>query len=459
MAIRVSTKDPGMDPYNNYMDLSAAANSIDKDIARDRKIQQEQEQKRSRDLQLGMMKSEYNQGFMIPSTSKFQPINAANENLSRKLVDQASSLVSQLEKNEIDTNQFAVESAKLKSQVPQIKQLTSGIDTLVGSYTQGLTQGTLSKAITPKQERVMQAISNGKGEFAMDENNILVFQGESDDNPPVPFSIPANKIQQMPLPINKVPPFESLVKPMITAMSNPVERVGRDGVSRKTSVPLGSDEFEQTVRAGFDDFLNTYKESGLRSLAADYAGYTYEQIEKDLNSGEYEGPDGEMYSSKLEYDMEEKYSQIAVDSYIYKEQNDYNQLRINEARENRDQQRADRLATAQMNETQKETFIRKTSNQLQKLPPPVGISGVKDWLRESTSKLTVREQDGKVVLVSPGNKLFGVIDQETYNDPNKLAKLLATSVFGVPGYAIDFNYNIKTSTPLQKLSKFLTGKK
>ncbi len=53
-----------------------------------------------------------------------------------------------------------------------------------------------------------QAILDNRGSFGVDENNVLVFEGETAGDPPVPFSIPANKLNQMPQPIGKLMTFK-----------------------------------------------------------------------------------------------------------------------------------------------------------------------------------------------------------------------------------------------------------
>lgn len=461
MAIRVSTKSTGMNPYNTYMDLSQAANQIDTDIDRSRKIAEEQEQKRSRELQLGILQQEQMEGLMIPSTTKFQPLNAYTEGMSRKLVDQQSQLVDQLAKREITSSEFAASSAKISSQVPQIKALVAGVDGVAGGYAAGLAAGTLSAAITPEQEQFYQAIINNKGEFAMDDNGVLVFQGETEGDPPIPFSIPANKIQQMPQPIQKVPSFQELVGPMTANMTTPRNRTLPDGREVTSSVPLESDEFQQTVRAGFDDFLKKYNKPGLKSLAADYAGYTNEQIEADLNSGMYEGPDGENYSSKLEYDMEELYAQKAVDNYIVKEQNNWKQMDYDLKLKQLAQNDATRAAQLHLGRTEKQQEQVKSANELNQIaknygPPRPDSKSLTQWINGNTQGFSYSNRNDKHFLVKNGKGV--VIPEEILNDPNELAKFLSSTVWGASPSMNRWNFNTKAS-PMQKIAKFFTGKK
>ena len=461
MAISVSTKSTGRNPYNNYMDLSQAAAQIDSDIDRSRKIAEEEEQKRSRELQLGILQQDQMEGLMIPSTTKFEPLNAYTEEMSRKLVDQQSDLVNQLSSRKITSAEFAASSAKLSSQVPQIKDIVAGVDGVAGKYALGLSEGNLSSAITPEQEGFYKAIVNNRGEFAMDDNGILVFRGETDDDPPLPFSIPANKINQMPQPITKVPSFQELIDPMTAGMTTPKNRTLPNGREVTSSVPLDSDEFQKTVRAGFDSFLTQYKQPGLKSLAADYAGYTHAQIEKDLNSGMYEGPDGENYSSKLEYDMEEMYAQRAVDSYIVKEQNNWKQLDYDLKLKQLAQNDATRAAQLHLGRTEKQQAQVRAANELNQIgkkygPPTNDQSSLLRWINGNTNGYSYGNRDGKHHIVKNGKGTQ--IPDEILNDPNELAKFLSSTVWNTSPSMNRWNFNTKVS-PMKKLSNFFTGKK
>jgi len=252
MAVRSSINTqyaPGQNPYDTYVSLDSAAKDIDADIERGIKNQERAEQKRLREMQLAEIKSKNMQGLMVSSETEFAPLQSYMQDMSRNLVDKYSGLVSQLEKGEIDSTYFAAESAKLQGQVPQVKGMVDAISATAGMYSEGLAQGTLSGAIPKDQEMYFQAILNNKGSFGIDDNNVLVFQGETADGEP--FSIPANKLNQMPQPIGKVDDFQSLVLPTVQALMKPEERSinGRVVMSSipgpTPENPAGSQELDQ----------------------------------------------------------------------------------------------------------------------------------------------------------------------------------------------------------------------
>lgn len=462
MAIKVSTSPTGRNPYNTYLDLSRAEAGMDADIAQGVKLRQAADQKKSRDLQLAKLKAQDIQGLMISSDTEYESLQNYEQSMSRQLVDQYSGLVNSLENQEISQNEFATASAKINSQVPQIKQLIGAVNGVAVQYATGLSEGSLSKAITPEQEQYYQAIINNRGNFGMDDNGVLVFQGKTEDGES--FSIPANKIDQMPQPIQRAPSFESLLGPVLTKMAVPERRQLPNGQEVVRGVMLESPEFEKTVRSSFDTFLEKNGgEMGLKSLAADYMGYTHEQINADINSGQYEGPNGEIYSSKLEYDVEEKYSQMAVDNYIVKQQTNWKQQDYDLKLQKMQQIDANRAAQMQMAGSEKERNNMAKASILKKLPPPTK-ENLSLWLdsaglqgSKNISIAPLDQTDGKIVLVK-GGKLYREITQEMFDNPEILARYLSGAVYGVDSSKFTPKYNIKSS-PVQKLKKFLTRKK
>ena len=212
-------------PFDTYTNLDNMAANVDADMARRKKEEQDKETKKLRDLELGAIKAKNIQSLMISSDTEFEPLDAYAQNMTREMVDKYSSLVSQLEKGKIDTNFFAKESAKIQSQVPQVKDLIKGVETTAGKYAAGLAQGTLSMANSPEQERFYKAIINNRGKFGMDENNILTYYGQTDGDPPEDFSIPANRMNKMPQPMEKVVSFVELTNPIISALQTPVDQM------------------------------------------------------------------------------------------------------------------------------------------------------------------------------------------------------------------------------------------
>ena len=475
MAVRSSINTqyaPGQNPYDTYVSLDSAAKDIDADIERGIKNQERAEQTRLREMQLAEIKSKNMQGLMVSSETEFAPLQSYMQDMSRNLVDKYSGLVSQLEKGEIDSTYFAAESAKLQGQVPQVKGMVDAISATAGMYSEGLAQGTLSGAIPKDQEMYFQAILNNKGNFGMDDNNVLVFQGETADG--TPFSIPANKLNQMPQPIGKVEDFQALVLPTVETLMKPEERnvggrvVNASVIGPSADNPAGSQEWQNGIAASFDTFLETYKENGLKSLAVDHSGYTIEEMNDALNSGMYEGDDGEEYSSRLEYEMEKKFTQIASENYVYKESENFNQLQADSRRKtqqiqaiNAETSRINAQTNVNRGGTEGERYQRSTGRSLSETQAP-SRDNIESWGATSLNKtgrsVKTNPKDGKVHIIDKG-KSVGIIPESYLNgDPNELAKFLSTKVFGISNDYTKFNYETSKG-PFNKLAKFFKRKK
>jgi len=475
MAVRSSINTqfaPGQNPYDTYLSLEGAAQSIDTDIERGQRNQERQEQKRLREMQLAEIKSKNMQGLMVSSETEFAPLQSYMQDMSRNLVDKYSGLVSQLEKGEIDSTYFAAESAKLQGQVPQVKGMVDAISATAGMYSEGLAQGTLSGAIPKDQEMYFQAILNNKGSFGIDDNNVLVFQGETADGEP--FSIPANKLNQMPQPIGKVDDFQSLVLPTVQALMKPEERSinGRVVMSSipgpTPENPAGSQEWQNGVAASFDSFLKTQGENGLKSLAVDHAGYSIDEMNDALNSGSYEGPDGEQYSSRLEYEMEKRFTEQASENYELKQFESFKQLtadrqqrQLTIAEANAQTSRINSQTNINRGGTEGERYQRSTGRGLSESQAP-SRDNIESWGATSLNKtgrsVKINPKDGKVHIIDKG-KSIGVIPESYLNgDPNELARYISAKVFGVSNDYTNFNYETSKG-PLNKLAKFFKRKK
>ena len=472
MAVRSSINTqyaPGQNPYDTYVSLDSAAKDIDADIERGIKNQERAEQTRLREMQLAEIKSKNMQGLMVSSETEFAPLQSYMQDMSRNLVDKYSSLVSQLEKGEIDSTYFAAESAKLQGQVPQVKSMVDAISATAGMYSEGLAQGTLSGAIPKDQEMYFQAILNNKGNFGMDDNNVLVFQGKTADG--TPFSIPANKLNQMPQPIGKVEDFQALVLPTVQTLMKPEERnvggrvVNASVIGPSADNPAGSQEWQNGIAASFDTFLETYKENGLKSLAVDHSGYTIEEMNDALNSGMYEGDDGEEYSSRLEYEMEKKFTQIASENYVYKESENFNQLQADSRRKtqqiqamNAETSRINATNVKNQGNTEKERKNYRSAQYLSEQAPMPTRENIKTWgTGLPMGKKSIGEKNGKYYIVEGGEAKYEIPDS-TLDNPNELATLLSSQIYDIPAYSTKFNYEVK-SGPLNKLAKFFKRKK
>lgn len=483
MAVRSSINtqyNPGQNPYDTYVSLEGAAKDIDAGIERAQKNQERDEQKRLREMQLADIKSKNMAGLMVSSETEFEPLQSYMQDMSRNLVDKYSGLVSQLEKGEIDSTYFAAESAKLQSQVPQVKQMVDAISGTAGMYSEGLAQGTLSGAIPKDQEMYFQAILNNKGNFGMDDNNVLVFQGETADG--TPFSIPANKLNQMPQPIGKMEDFQALVLPTVEALMKPEERnvggrvVNASVIGPSAENPSGSQEWQNGVAASFDTFLDTYKDNGLKSLAVDHAGYTIEEMNDALNSGSYEGNDGEQYSSRLEYEMEKKFTEIASENYVYKEFENFNQLTADARRKTQQIQQMN-AETSRINATnagnqgrtgpERKSIAAIKAVKNKPAPRTTGnlekdIQSINEGFLLDVPGMRVQEEDGKIFLVAP-NGDGTPISESVWKDPNLLASWLAANAMKLPAGSISFDFEKAPIgggvSPMQKISNFFTRKK
>ena len=347
-------------------------------------------------------------------------------------------------------------------------------------YSEGLAQGTLSGAIPKDQEMYFQAILNNKGNFGMDDNNVLVFQGETADG--TPFSIPANKLNQMPQPIGKMEDFQALVLPTVEALMKPEERnvggrvVNASVIGPSAENPSGSQEWQNGVAASFDTFLDTYKDNGLKSLAVDHAGYTIEEMNDALNSGSYEGNDGEQYSSRLEYEMEKKFTEIASENYVYKEFENFNQLTADARRKTQQIQQMN-AETSRINATnagnqgrtgpERKSIAAIKAVKNKPAPRTTGnlekdIQSINEGFLLDVPGMRVQEEDGKIFLVAP-NGDGTPISESVWKDPNLLASWLAANAMKLPAGSISFDFEKAPIgggvSPMQKISNFFTRKK
>ena len=224
------------------------------------------------------------------------------------------------------------------------------------------------------------------------------------------------------------------------------------------SVPLGSKLYQQNIDAGFDAFLKEKGNDGLRSLAADHAGYTREEIERDLNTGFYEAPNGETYTSKLEYDMDQLYQQTAEDNYVSQQLVSHKQRAYDLQIKNLQARNAQAASTAMQNRTKEERVNYGNMRALEQLPPPTKESILNtSWGRNKDMSIAKRD-DGEYVVVKNG-KAVQRIDQSILDDSQKLAKYLSQAIYGIPLYMTPTFKYATPPTPLNRLTKFFTGKK
>ena len=420
-----------------YMDR--AARQIDTDRETRRKIQQDAEQKELRDYTYGKLKSEQMSKLVVSSESKHEGVQNYLQHMSGQLVDRQSDLINMYQDDKIDSTQFAAETAKLQAQVPQIKGFITQLDTGLGIYSSGLAQQSLSKAMSKEDDYLWKAITDGQGEFGMDDNNVLVYHGKTENGDP--FSFPANKLNQMPMPMLKVDSFAENTLPVAIELAKPISQDLPDGTWVKQSIGLQDPRFKESIRGCFDNFLKKNGgELALRSLAADHAGYTNERISGLLNSGSYEGPDGEEYANQLEYEMEQDWLASAADqyqSYITK-QFDGPMYNAQTARINALKQQQRGVAG-----TEKERDKYKNINYLRSLPAPTP-QNIKSWVEYNPGGWEIGQgKDGGTVIARFNNKgeTQGYdIPPEVLNNPAELAKFLAKYIYNIGPADYRFNY-------------------
>lgn len=420
--------------------LDRAARQIDTNNETRRKTQEDLEQKQLRDYNFGKLKADQMSKLVVSSESPHQGVQDYLQMMSGQLVDRQSDLINLYQDGQIDSTQFAAQTAKLQAQVPQIKGFVTQLDTGLGLYSTGLAQKSLSKAMSPDDDYLWKAITEGKGEFGMDENNVLVYQGKTDNGED--FSFPANKLNQMPMPFLKVDSFEQNTLPLAVNLAKPVDTQLPDGTWSKQSMSVADPRFKESIRASFDSFLeNNGGELALRSLAADHAGYTRERINTLMHSGEFEGPDGETYANKLEYEMEQDWLASAADQYQNFVTEQFNAQMENQRLQQEKNQIA--LMNAQnqrnMGRTEKERKRFESASHLRKLPPPTLKDSWK-WL-EGTGWRVVT-QKGKSYLIQGRDQDTAVeLTPEQINDPNRLAQVFAGRAYNLSPDIIKFNYN------------------
>tara|TARA_B100000287_G_scaffold230491_1_gene217147 strand:+ start:539 stop:1888 length:1350 start_codon:yes stop_codon:yes gene_type:complete len=427
-----------------YMDR--AARQIDLDIEAGYKKRQEAEQRKMRDMQYAQLKADQMNKLVVSSKSPHKTAQDYAQMMSHHLVDRQASLVDKLEAGDIDSTQFAAESAKISGQVPQIKGFITQFDTGLGIYTSGLAQKSLSAAMSPQDDSLWKAIADGAGEFAMDENNILVYRGKTENGDD--FSFPANKLNQMPMPLLKVDSFEQNTLPIAINLAKPVDTQLPNGEWVKQSMGLNDPRFKETIRASFDTFLaQNGGEDGLRSLAADHAGYTRERIDKLLNSGTYEGPDGEEYANQLEYEMEQDWLASAADQYQNYVTQQFNGPMYNAQtqRMQAETNRRNSLLQQQSGRTKGEREAYQALNYLKNLAPPTDVNNLNKWLSNKSSKANWRvvpdKNSGKQYLINGRDEKTAIeLTEDVLKDPNRLAQLLAGVVWNVGPQLYEFKY-------------------
>ena len=475
------------DTINQPFDYGAVARDIDESIAVGRERRRQNELDKRRRATYGFMQAQQAQGLMIPSDSGYAAIDSYAASVSRDLADRGSQLVTDLENGRISSAEFGRLYGTLQNQVGQVKPLLEGLQNAFATYATDNAQGVISNANSKENEAFFQAGIEGKGRLELDENGVVVFVGESADGP---FSIPANQLAKMPRPIKKVDSFASLTKATATTLGTPTERFAIDPVTGKptdkaimASVPvdLRNTEFSTAVRSSFDAFLDANGMDGLKSLAVDHGGFTYDEMEEMANSGQYqptmedftaneinnipgiEELAKETFANKLEFEMEKLWiantAAQTVDKQItHWKQREYDLQMAKIAAQ-------DRANIARVNSarTGTERMVLNTTNALRKLPAPTANT-LSQWLRSAPNDapITIQQKDGKFYMrkrLKDGtyDKKGTPIGDDIISNPSVFAQFIATKMYGLPLYSVQnaFNYGpIKKVGQLKKIRQF-----
>lgn len=475
-------------------DYSAVADDIDESIKVGREIRRQNELDKRRRASFGFMQAEYSKGLMIPSDSGFSAIDDYAATVSRGLADRGSQLVTDLENNRISSAEFGRLYGTLQNQVGQIKPMLEALQTNFTTYATDNAQGVLSGANDQENEDFFQAGIEGRGKLEVDENGVVVFTGTTKKGKP--FSIPANQLSKMPRPIKKVDSFESLTKPIADALGTPTEQAIVDPVTGQptgkfnmSSIPadLNNSEFSKAVRSSFDSFVNENKMDGLKSLAVDYGGFTYDEMDEMANSGQFipskedftaaeienipgilEEMSGENFANKLEFEMEKLWIAKTMDQTVNKQvahwkQKEYDlQIAKIAAADRANAARVQAGLTANERQQQRYTRI------LQELPPP-SKNNYSTWLSKVPNlKFDIDEtDDGRLAVFEKGkDDAIEYIEDEIVNNPNLFAQYIAAKFYGLPVTTNTFNYskenidsNIIPLTPTKKIGPLNRVKK
>ena len=469
------------DTIDQPFDYGAVARDIDESITVSRERRRQNELDKRRRATYGFMQAQQAQGLMIPSDSGYAAIDSYAASVSRDMADRGSQLVTDLENGRISSAEFGRLYGTLQSQVGQVKPLLEGLQNAFATYATDNAQGVISNANSKENEAFFQAGIEGKGRLELDENGVVVFVGETADGP---FSIPANQLAKMPRPIKKVDSFASLTKATATTLGTPTEQFAIDPVTGQptdkaimSSVPvdLRNTEFSTAVRSSFDAFLDANGMDGLKSLAVDHGGFTYDEMEDMANSGQYqptmkdftanelnnvpgiEELANETFANKLEFEMEKLWIANTAAQTVDKQVTHWKQREYDlQMAKIAAQDRANR-ARVQSGLTAGERQQQRQTRMLQELPAPTK-DNYSTWLAKVPNlNFDIDEtEDGRLAVFEKGeDTVKEVIDDRIVNDPNLFAQYIAAKFFGLPVTAGTFNYSpVKKAGPLSKVRKF-----
>tara|TARA_R100000231_G_C5283430_1_gene152329 strand:- start:164 stop:832 length:669 start_codon:yes stop_codon:yes gene_type:complete len=218
--------------------------------------------------------------------------------------------------------------------------------------------------------------------------------------------------------------------------------------------------------------------NGLKSLAMDhqapgFSPITYDEMDQMANSGSFipsendftdweianipgivEEMAGETFANQLEFEMEKRWIKTAMDQTFYNQQQNWTQR--NYELEKEKILSRERIAQLQANQARSVTERDRLVNLrfINQLPAPTKTN-LTAWNLNSPTGNSIIEVEGKFYLVNKDREELAQIPEDVMNDPNKLAKVMAVRLYGVPAGMTNFNYApIKKAGPIKKVREF-----
>ena len=434
----------GFNPYA-YQDKfagagDAAAAAVAENEARRKAFLDEEDRELKRQmsqLQFGELKAKQAEALVVPGDTGFNNVDLAINNASRQLVDQAGALTAQLNKGEISVDDWASQTALIRSQVPGVKQWKETLNTNLGQYTQALANGQLSDAMDPSSMDLYGTLlkDDGRLNLAVNDQGQVVFEGTTEGGSPV--SIPVNGSANMPKPVLKQPsPYE--------IMKEPLKEFNNQG---------WSEDVAEFSRQQLDSVLAKGGDQALLSMAVDHMGIPANEA-RELANMEADG-----YTSALEQQVEEKWVEDARAIHIYDQQKQ--QKALLEAKKLELQQQRLEATTATQNrqldyternlDLQEDKWNEKLEQEaLLKENRAITATHIKEIDPESSDFIAQMSAQGIVVAQDKKSGKYGVQEGKNWVPFNsaKEAKNYVLSKFGTP---------LKRKSPFKRLGDWINN--
>lgn len=269
-ADRGAIQDTGYDRFeaakyqNQLIDQALQENKDREDRFQEKQRRKLQDEEQS--LRVAKLKEDQLSGLIIPADTGVKSADQYIQQTSRALVDQQAALVNQMKNGEISTDEFAHQSALIKSQVPALAAAKPALEQFQSTYQTLLQNKSISGADDGQAGYLYDSIQNGTMNIVPDESGNLVITGEyqmpgSDETSPI--SIPLSQLNRMPQPTPKAAPMSELIAPALTALGD----------------AQWSPEVEESVQQSIDQAISDDDGTGrnLKAIAVDNLGMTMQQ--------------------------------------------------------------------------------------------------------------------------------------------------------------------------------------